>query len=268
VDEIKPNGFQPRQQFDPEALTELARSLKLNGLLQPISVRTDANGGYELIAGERRLRAAKRLGWATIPALVRDEDDRQSLVLALVENLQRHDLNPLDEAHGYQRLMNEFGLTQQHVADSVGKDRSTVANLLRVLALPQGVRALLRDGSITLGHARALLAFPDDRSIVDAAKQIIEHQLSVRDIERMAQEQRLPSKATKTPAGAKSESPASESNAQVRHLTEVIRRHLQTDVSLKADASGKGEMVVRFYSHDDLQRVLERMLGRSLDALA
>ncbi len=268
VDSIKPNGFQPRRQFDPEALAELARSLEVNGLLQPISVRGDARAGYELIAGERRLRAAKRLGWTTIAALVREENDQQSLVLALVENLQRHDLNPLDEAHGYQRLMNEFGLTQQQVADAVGKDRSTIANLLRVLALPQGVRTLLQDGSISLGHARALLAFPDDRSIVEAAKQIIEQHLSVRDIERLAQAQRNPSRARAASGSAASKTPAAESNPQIRHLTEVLRRHLQTDVTLKADKTGQGELSVRFYSHDDLQRVLERILGRPLDALS
>ena len=154
---IRPNPFQPRKEFDPTELAELETSLRANGLIQPITVRRAPTGkGYELIAGERRFRAAQRLGWWEIPAIVKDLDDRMVATLALVENLQRSDLNPLEEAEGYQRLIDDFSLTQQQVADVVGKDRSTVANILRVLNRPAAVRRMLQEGELTLGHARAL----------------------------------------------------------------------------------------------------------------
>src|SRR5205085_2215588 len=156
----------------PEELADLEASLKNNGLLQPITVRPVAGGGYELIAGERRYRAATRLGWTEIPAIVKEIDDQTLLTLALVENLQRADLNPIEEAEGYQRLVAEFSLTQQQVADVVGKDRSTVNNVLRLLGLPASVRRMLQDGQITHGHARALLGLANERAMTDMAREI------------------------------------------------------------------------------------------------
>src|SRR3978361_801229 len=161
--DITPNRFQPRRTFTEPELVELEASIKANGLLQPIAVRSQPGGGWELVAGERRLRAAGRLGWTEIPAVVREFDDRAMLTLALVENLQRADLNPLEEAEGYQRLIEEFGLTQQQVADAVGKDRTSITNLLRVLTLQTAIRALVERGHITAGHARALLPIKDER---------------------------------------------------------------------------------------------------------
>jgi ParB family chromosome partitioning protein len=266
VVEIRPNPLQPRQVFKPEELTELEASLRESGLLQPISVRQRADGYYELIAGERRLRAATRLGWPTIPALVKPLDDRGMLVLALVENLQRANLNPIDEALGYQRLINEFGHTQQQVADAVGKDRSTIANLLRVLALPEGIRRLIRDEQISLGHARALLAMPDERTMLEAARQAVDQQLSVRELERLAQTKR----EAVAPKASRADTPAPHpahrgESAEVRRFTELLRRRLQTDVRIQLTGDSRGTVAITFYSDDDLHRVMELILGQSLE---
>jgi ParB family chromosome partitioning protein len=182
---IRPNPLQPRKEFRPEELADLESSLRVSGLLQPITVRPAPRGdGFELIAGERRFRAAQRLGWTEIPAVVRDVDDRLLLSLAMVENLQRSDLNPIEEAEGYDQLIRDFSLTQQEVAEIVGKDRSTIANTLRLLALPASVRRLVWDGALTVGHARALLALGDERSMSDLARAIVAEGLSVREVER------------------------------------------------------------------------------------
>src|SRR5687768_9474538 len=201
---VRPNPYQPRREFKPDELADLEASLKVSGLLQPITVRKATTGqGYELIAGERRLRAATRLGWAEIPAVVKDVDDRTLLVLALVENLQRADLNALEEAEGYQRLIAEFDLTQQQVADVVGKDRTTVTNTLRVLQLPPSVRRMLADGAITGGHARALLGLDNEREIGEMARTVASNGLSVRETERRVREHL----AGRTP-GSRGASPA------------------------------------------------------------
>ncbi|MGH7621852.1 MAG: ParB/RepB/Spo0J family partition protein, partial [Gemmatimonadaceae bacterium] len=169
---VRPNPFQPRRDFDPAELAELEASLKASGLLQPITVRRRGDA-FELIAGERRLRAATNLGWSEITAIVRDFDDRTLLVLALVENLQRADLNPIDEARGYRRLIDEFQLTQQQVADAVAKDRTTITNLLRVLALPESVQRMVEDAALTLGHARALLALEAEDATTRVAQECV-----------------------------------------------------------------------------------------------
>jgi ParB family chromosome partitioning protein len=169
LSDIIANRFQPRRTFTEPELVELESSIRASGLLQPIVVRETGNGKWELVAGERRLRAVTRLGWSEIPAVVRDFDDRAMLTLALVENLQRSDLNPLEEAEGYQRLIDEFGLTQLQVAEAVGKDRTSITNLLRVLTLPVAIRQLVEGGQITSGHARALLPIKDERRLLDRA---------------------------------------------------------------------------------------------------
>jgi len=267
IAEILPNPLQPRQVFNPGELAELEASLRESGLLQPISVRQRTDGTYELIAGERRLRAATRLGWPTIPALVKPLDDRGMLVLALVENLQRANLNPIDEALGYQRLITEFGHTQQQVADAVGKDRSTVANLLRILALPEGIRRLIRDEQLSLGHARALLAMPDERTMLDAARRAVEQQLSVRDVERLAQSTRQAA-APKAPRAGTATPPSAGRGelAEVRRLTELLRRRLQTDVHIQLAGESRGTVAITFYTADDLHRVMELILGQPLES--
>lgn len=267
IQEIQPNPFQPRRDFRPDELAELEHSIRASGLLQPISVRARHAGGFELVAGERRLRAATRLGWSEIPAIVKELDDREMLTLALIENLQRADLNPLDEALGFQRLIEEFSLTQQQVADAVGKDRSTVANLLRILQLPDGIKRLLRDGQISLGHARALLAMPNERLMLETARQVVERGLSVREAERIAQEARpadAPARGTRA-ARPGADRPRDAQSAELRRLTEALRRHLQTDVRISVEGDSRGDIAIRFYSADDLHRLLETILGRPLD---
>ncbi len=264
ITEIRPNPYQPRRDFKPEELTDLESSIRASGLLQPVTVRPRADGGFELVAGERRFRATSRLGWIEIPAIVKTLDDREMLTLALIENLQRADLNPLDEALGFQRLIDEFSLTQQQVADAVGKDRSTVANLLRILQLPDGIKRLLRDGQISLGHARALLAMPNERLMLDTARQVVERGLSVREAERIAQGARPPEGRQKAPRPA-TDRGRDPHTAELRRLTELLRRHLQTDVRITVEGESKGEISIRFYSADDLQRLLETIIGRPLD---
>ncbi len=260
LSEIRPNPYQPRKEFKLEELSELQASLKASGLLQPITLRPAPNGtGFELIAGERRFRAATALGWAEIPAVVRTIDDKTLLTLALIENLQRSDLNPLEEAEGYKRLVDEFALSHTQVGEVVGKDRSTVANLLRLLQLPAAVRRLLGDGAISLGHARAILGLGDERAMIELAREAASQGLSVRDIERRVQAAPGSKHSTK-PKATKPRTPAS---AEARGIEDRLRRHLQTDVGvhLSKGKNTKGELRIHFYSNDDLARVLDLILG-------
>jgi ParB family chromosome partitioning protein len=224
--------------------------------------------------GERRLRAASRIGWTDIPAIVKDRaevDDRTLLTLALVENLQRADLNPLEEAQGYKRLTDEFGLTQQQVADAVGKDRSTIANFLRVLSLPAPVRQMLGDGLLTLGHARALLALVDDQRMLEFANEVVAHQLSVREVERRVREANEPERSSEDAVqprrSAPARSPSTQSSPELRRIEDDLRRHLQTDVHLALTGKEKGVLRIGFYSSEDLERLLDLMLsGKRSDA--
>ena len=259
IAEIRPNRYQPRREFRPEELAELQPSIKSTGLLQPITVRPAGPDRFELIAGERRLRAVMALGWSKVPAVVKDIDDRTALTLALVENLQRSNLNPLEEAEGYQRLLSEFGMTQQQVAEMVGKDRSTVANILRILALPASVRRMVAESHLTLGHARALLSFTDERAITDAAREVVARGLTVRDVERMAKEG--PKQSTR--AAARDDTRP----AEVRRLEDQLRKKLQTDVHIALSGKQKGELRVPFYSADDLERILDVLLGPGRDTM-
>src|SRR5881296_1600594 len=257
IKDIKPNPFQPRQTVDPAALEELVSSIKQAGLLQPVVVRR-VNGGYELIAGERRLRACQQLGWERIPAVQRDADDRTLLTLALIENLQRDDLSPVDEARGYERLIAEFSLAQQDVADAVGRDRSTVANALRLLKLPATVLALLHEGRLSVGHARALLALDDPRAVAAVAKEAVDLGLSVRDVEDRVRGGRAPVRRPRLKQGLGAA-------PEVRRIEDALRRRLGTDVRVTLRAKGKGQIHVNFYSNDDLARLLEVILGAPFD---
>jgi ParB family chromosome partitioning protein len=265
LSEIRPNPFQPRKEFRPDELADLENSLRTNGLLQPITVRpTPGGSGYELIAGERRYRAASRLGWTEIPALVKPVDDRMLATLAMIENLQRADLDPIEEADGYQRLIDDFALTNQEVADVVGKDRSTVANALRLRQLPASVRRLLQDKQLTAGHARALLPLATERAIVDMAREVVANGWSVREVERRVQAGRPKPPAAGKKADASSAPTGGASGAVVRQIEEKLRRKLQTGVSIQLTAKDKGEVRIAFYSNDDLERLLE-VLGIALD---
>jgi ParB family chromosome partitioning protein len=263
IADVTPNRFQPRRTFTETELAELEASIRASGLLQPITVRSRPGGGWELVAGERRLRAAGRLGWTDIPALVRDFDDRAMLTLALVENLQRSDLNPLEEAEGYQRLIDEFGLTQQQVADAVGKDRTTITNLLRVLTLPMAIRVMVERGHITAGHARALLPIKDERKQVDVANEIVARQLSVREVEARARALsggNGEKAAVGAPSGAVRRVTGNGDPA-LRRIEEQLRKHLQTDVLVQPLGGERGVVRISYYSADDLERLLDLVVG-------
>jgi ParB family transcriptional regulator, chromosome partitioning protein len=260
IAEIRPNPYQPRQDVDPAALEELKSSIRQVGLMQPVVVRTAPNGvgGYELIAGERRLRACQGLGWEKIPAVKRDVDDRTVLTLALIENLQRDDLSPVDEARGYERLIAEFSLTQQEVADAVGRDRSTVANALRLLKLPDAVLAMLHASQLTVGHARALLGLDDPRVVTNLAREAVAQGLSVREVEDRVRGGRMPERRPRLKKGM---GPAPE----VRRVEDALRRRLGTDVRVSLRAKGKGQVHIAFYSNEDLARLLDLILGQPFD---
>jgi ParB family chromosome partitioning protein len=258
IKQIRKNPFQPRKDFDQDQLKELQESLKVSGLLQPITVRRSREGAdaYELIAGERRLRAATDLGWTTIPAVIKDLDDRELLGLALVENLQRSDLNPVEEAEGYSRLISEFGHTQQTIAAMVGRDRSTIANMLRILQLPPAIRQMLRDSLITIGHARPLLALTDEKRIAELANETVSKGLSARDVERRVRESTTPGEKSETRKRGRPQKTDSRS-LEIRNLEEQLRRALQTDVSVAASADYKGSIRISFYSLEDLERIAD-----------
>ena len=264
VADIAPNRFQPRRAFSEPELAELEASIKASGLLQPIVVRALGTDKWELVAGERRLRAVSRLGWTEIPVVVRDFDDRAMLTLALVENLQRADLNPLEEAEGYQRLIDDFGLTQQQVADAVGKDRTSITNLLRVLTLQPAVKQLVARGHISAGHARALLPIKDEHLQLELANEIVARQLSVREVEARARAMTAESVAPApvstirtagAPVGILSADPAT------KRIEEQLRKHLQTDVHIQMLGSERGVVRINFYSPDDLERLLDLVIS-------
>jgi ParB family transcriptional regulator, chromosome partitioning protein len=249
IESIKRDVAQPRRHFDEEKLAELTASIRAQGLLQPVLVRKDGDG-YRLIAGERRWRASQAAGLQEIPALVREVTEGQAFELALVENLQRADLNPIEEAEGYKRLTDEFGLTQEQVSARVGKDRSSVANALRLLGLPDEVKGMVADGSLSMGHARALLGVPRIPEMMDLAAQVAARKLSVRDTEKLVQE----AKGQKAKPGAQK---AAKQSPQARALVEELQRTLGTKVRLVERGGGKGTLEVDYFSYDDLDRLLK-----------
>ena len=259
VSQIESNPFQPRRSFHSADLLELRESLKSSGLLQPITVRPRRNkeDSYELVTGERRLRAASELGWKSIGSIVKELDDREMLTFALIENLQREDLNPLEEAEGYQRLISDFSHSQQSIAELVGKDRSTVANSLRLLQLPPVVRDLIREGTLAPGHVRPLLALRDEAQIIELAKIAAKEGLSAREIERRVRQMEIPPQEKRR--GRPRSDPAKRS-LEIRQSEERLRKRLQTDVSINARSGGGGSIAITFYSMDDLERLLD-MLG-------
>ncbi len=261
ISRIRPNPFQPRHEFDPAELAELEASLQASGLLQPITVRRQGDA-YELVAGERRLRAATNLGWSEIQAIVRDFDEQTMLVLALVENLQRADLNPIEEALGYRRLLEEFKLTQQQVAASVGKDRTTITNLLRILSLPEPVQRMVQAGQLSAGHARALLALGDDKQAMKLADEAAEAAYSVRQLEQRVREsgKAAANVPAPKPKPATPSEPVRNADPAVRGVEDSLRRYLQTDVHVQMSGPEKGAIRISFYSNDDLDRLLDLVL--------
>jgi ParB family transcriptional regulator, chromosome partitioning protein len=267
---IAPNPFQPRREFRPEELSDLERSIRENGLLQPLVVRPapgSAGDRYELVAGERRLRAVTALGWDSVPAVIREVDDRTLLVLALVENIQRESLSPLEEAEGYKVLVDEFSLTQGEVAEAVGRSRSSVANALRLLRLPPSVRRLLEEEALSMGHARALLAIEDPGRLAELARRAARESWSVREVEARVRRMVSPDGA-----GAHAESASGQSRAgtptpsrdpAISALEEELRHALGTRVVVKGGQSGgEGSIRIPFSSASDLERVFQVITGR------
>jgi ParB family chromosome partitioning protein len=252
IEEVHPARHQPRKAFDDERLHELAESIRVQGIIQPLVVRGREGGGYELIAGERRWRAAQRAGLHEVPVVVREVAEARAFEMALVENLQRADLNPIEEAEGYQRLVAEFGYTQESLASRVGKDRSTVANALRLLKLPPSVREMVVGARLSMGHARALLGLESDTAIERLARLAIARELSVRQVEDQVRRDRAPEPAEK-PAPAPP-SPAA------RDLVQRLERALGTRVKLIEAAPGRGHFEVHYGSLDELDAVLEKIV--------
>lgn len=273
VARIAPNPFQPRREFTAEQLAELEASIRENGLLQPLVVRparegTPAGAAWELVAGERRWRAVRRLGWTEVPVLVREMDDRTMLVLAIVENVQRAELSPLEEADGYRRLIDDFGYTQKEVAESVGRERSTVANLLRLLQLPASVQRMVTEGSLTMGHARAILGLAEERQMAELARRAVEQGLSVRAVEEQVRRGRASgsrSGSTRGAAAGKGQGARAGGDANVRRLEGELQRHFGTAVRIQASGEN-GRIEIPFYGNEDFERVIEALLGP--DAIA
>ena len=258
VDRLSPNELQPRVQFDDEKLDELARSITARGIIQPILVRPLGGGAYRIIAGERRWRAAQRAGLLKVPVVVRDVaegSDQQLLELALIENVQRENLNPLDEAVAYQRLADQFSLTQEQIAAAVGKDRSSVANFMRLLKLPEEVRADLAAGTLTMGHARTLLSLPDEAAQRHAAREVISRSLSVRDTEALVKRlsDAAPARALKAPAPP--------NDVHTRAAEDRLRFALGAKVNIARRGTG-GTIEIAFDNETELNRLYEHLTAK------
>ncbi len=247
VDAIRPNRHQPRRQFAPDEMAELAASIKAQGIIQPLLVRQDTTG-YELVAGERRLRAAKMIGLSQVPVVIKDLSDAAMLEVSLVENIQRQDFNPIEEADAYHRLMNEFGLTQEQAAQRVGKSRSAVANFLRLRQLEQPIQQSIVDGTISMGHARALLGLDAADARLGAWRRIIARKLSVRETENLIRRQ-------KVAARPKPVSPPSSLDRHLVAVAEDLSRIYGTKVSIQRQGQ-RGRLAIEFYTDDDLDRLI------------
>ncbi|HWK11588.1 MAG TPA: ParB/RepB/Spo0J family partition protein [Vicinamibacterales bacterium] len=250
TDLLRPNKFQPRTEMNDERIDELARSIKAQGIIQPIVVRR-VDGGYEIVAGERRWRAAQRAGLLKVPVVVRDIPEDRLLAVALIENIQRQDLNPIEEAHAYRRLSDDFHLTQEQIADAVGKDRSSIANIVRLLRLPQEVRTNVASGALSMGHARALLAIGDEQALLTLAREIAARNLSVRETEALIRK-------AQTPAPPKE---AAQADVHTRAAEEKLRLALGTRVRIARRGKG-GRVEIEFANEDELQRLYELLTER------
>jgi ParB family transcriptional regulator, chromosome partitioning protein len=253
IEEVYPGPEQPRHNFDEAELSELADSIKVHGVIVPLVVRPRPGGGYFLIAGERRWRAAQRAGLHDVPVVVQEVDSQVAFERALVENLQRSDLGPIEEAIAFQRLVDEFGLTQDQVAERIGKDRSTVSNAIRLLKLPTSVRQMVEDDRLSMGHARALLGLEDPVAIERTARTVVDKGLSVRATENLVKQDRAPEKAKPRLKSQKS--------ASVRDLEERLTKAVGGPVNITEDEPGKsGRIEIRYMNLDHLERLLDKLL--------
>jgi ParB family chromosome partitioning protein len=250
VGQLKPGKYQPRSRMDEESLKELASSIRVQGIMQPILARELVNGDYEIIAGERRWRAAQLAGLTQVPVLLRKVPDNAALAMALIENIQREDLNPLEEAIGIQRLIDEFQMTHQEAADAVGRSRSAASNLLRLLKLPQAVQELLMGGSIDMGHARALLSLEGAQQVLLANKIVLEG-LSVREAEKLVQQ-----KGEQESAGAVNKKSGKNTNRDTLKLQEEMSEQLGARVEIKPNSKGGGKLIIEYLSNDHLEEFL------------
>jgi ParB family chromosome partitioning protein len=252
IDLIEPNNLQPRTKFDEQQLDELASSIKENGIVQPILVRKINGARYQIVAGERRCRAAQRAGLTRIPAIIRDIADDKMLELALIENIQRQELNPIEEAHAYKRLIDTLGLTQETVAQRVGRDRTFVTNYLRLLRLPEDIQHLVEENKLSMGHARTLLSIDDPDRQRNLAKNIIERGLSVRETERMIK------KVINSPKSIETETEVQVLDANVRLAEVKLRRRFSTQVKILSNQQGEGGKIeIHYYNSTDLHRLFE-----------
>jgi len=254
INKLVPNPRQPRSDFNSETIAELAESIKAQGIAQPILTRP-RNGKYEIVAGERRWRAAKKAGLTLIPAIIKDLTDEESLEIALVENLQREDLNPMDEAEAYNKLASEFHLTQNEISKKVGKNRSTVANMMRLLDLPHEIQVSIRRDQITVGHARPLLSLESNDARTSLWKEIIKNDLTVRDVEQII-------RGGRSPKDAKIRKRKHTKNTELNDLTELLTTHLGTKVRVHG-SSKKGKIEIEYFSQEDLERLIEILTGAS-----
>ena len=253
LDQIEVNPFQPRTSFEEEGLNDLSDSIKVHGVIQPITVRKIENNKYQLIAGERRLRASKLAGKKEIPAFARIASDQESIEIALIENIQREDLNPLEIAINYKRLQDECDLTQEELAGRLGKNRSTVTNFIRLLRLPPDIQAGLRDNKITMGHAKALLSIDDVGSLLSAYKETVAKNLSVRQVEELVRSlETRPKKNSPASTNISNQLPFT-----VKKMQDQLTSSLGTKVLITRTQEGKGEIVIKFYNDDDLERLVE-----------
>jgi ParB family chromosome partitioning protein len=259
IDQLHPNGRNPRKSFADAELTELADSIRSRGLLQPIIARLDRErGGYEIVAGERRWRAAQRIGLHDVPVIVRDLSDQEVAEFALIENVQRTDLNPIEEATGYSELIEKFGYTQEEVAEVIGKSRSHLANTLRLLRLPESVRALLREGQLTAGHARALIGREDAEAL---ARRIVEEELNVREVEALVQDEARGGGASKAGRRGGEE----EKDADSRAFEKDMSDSLGLKVEIKPGSGESGTLSIKYGNFDQLDYIRSRLVGRSGD---
>jgi ParB family transcriptional regulator, chromosome partitioning protein len=251
TDLLRPNKFQPRTHIDDQRIDDLSRSIRSNGIIQPIIVRR-VDGGYEIVAGERRWRAAQRVGLLKVPVVVRDIPEDQLLAVALIENIQREDLNPIEEAHAYRRLADDFHLTQEQIADAVGKDRSSIANYVRLLRLPQEVRANLASGALSMGHARALLGIADEARQLQLSRDIVASSLSVRETEALIRKAQQPPPSKPEPV----------KDVHTRAAEDRLRIALGTRVRILRKGKG-GRLEIEFTNEDELQRIFEQLTDRT-----
>lgn len=253
INDIEPKRDQPRKYFDEEALNELADSIAMHGVIQPLLVRPLSDGGYQLIAGERRWRASRMAGLSQVPVVVREMTDEEAMELALIENLQREDLNPIEEAEGFKLLMDTYSFTQEQAAEKVGKSRPAVANALRLLALPQEVLDMVKEGIISSGHARTLLPLSDEKLIIKLAEEISQKELSVRETERIV----------KTLLKPKSENVKKKAKRDPYYdeCEIAIREELGRKAKINVSRGNKGSIEIEFFSKEDLQSILQALAG-------